>query len=101
MQKKQRVAIVGCGHVGTVTAACLAELGHDVIGVDVDSDLIRRLKAYEVHFIEPRLNELVVKNSEQGNLRLTTSYTEALDGVELVVLCVNTPATSTRAADLR
>jgi len=100
-EEGHRVAVVGCGHVGTVTAACMAELGHVVTGVDVDSLLISSLQANEVPFVEPGLNELIAKYTSRGRLKFTTSYAEALDGAEYVFLCVITPATTTGAADLR
>jgi UDPglucose 6-dehydrogenase len=101
MNETRRIAVVGCGHVGTVMAASLAELGHQVVGVDVDAALVEELNGSRVRFIEPGLTELVVANSGRGRLRFTTSYPEALDGAEFVFLCVNTPSTSTGAADLR
>lgn len=101
METQHKVAVVGCGHVGTVTAACLAELGHSVTGVDVDSTLISRLWSNDVPFIEPGLSDLVARNTECGRLTFTTSYSDAIDGAEFIFLCVNTPATTTGAADLR
>ena len=101
MEMQHKVAVVGCGHVGTVTAACLAELGHSVTGVDVDSSLIARLWSNDIPFMEPGLNDLVARNTENGRLSFTTSYSEALEGAEFIFLCVNTPATTTGAADLR
>jgi UDPglucose 6-dehydrogenase len=98
---KHRVTVVGCGHVGTVTAACLAELGHCVRGVDVDASLVERLQAYDAPFIEPGLDDLIARNGRSGDLSFTTSYEEALEGAGFVFLCVNTPATATGAADLR
>jgi UDPglucose 6-dehydrogenase len=68
--------------------------------VDVDAALIAQLQAHDVPFIEPGLSDLVAKNSTAGRLTFTTSYDEALDGAEFVFLCVNTPATTTGAADL-
>lgn len=96
-----KIAVVGCGHVGTVTAASLAELGHDLIGVDVNADLVDALNRGDVPFIEPGLDELFRKHLAAGKLSFTTSYEEALAEAEFVFLCVNTPATSTGAADLR
>jgi UDPglucose 6-dehydrogenase len=99
--QNQRIAVVGCGHVGMVTAACLAELGHSVRGIDIDADLVRRLGACEVPVMEPGLQELVASNVERGRLSFTTSYEDGLEGATFAFLCVNTPATATGAADLR
>jgi UDPglucose 6-dehydrogenase len=96
----RRIAVVGCGHVGTVTAACLSELGHSVTGVDVDEKLVSRLAAGRAPFVEPTLNELIQDNQTAGRLRFTTSYDVALDGADFVFLCVSTPETTTGAADL-
>jgi UDPglucose 6-dehydrogenase len=101
MSSGQSIAVVGCGHVGTVTAACLAELGHSVCGVDVDDNLVQRLNAGDAPFLEPGLPELIASKLQTRGLRFTTSYTDALEGAGLVFLCVNTPATTTGAADLR
>src|SRR3990170_775861 len=101
MSPAQRIAVVGCGHVGTVTAACLAELGHTVTGVDVDPNRVKDLNAGSVSFMEPGLSELVATNLENRRLRFTASYADALDGVGFVFLCVNTPASTAGAADLR
>ena len=97
----RRVAIVGCGHVGLVTAACLAQLGHAVSGIDINEGLVQRLRAGEVPFREPGLGELVQDGLANGRLSFTTSYAEGLAGAAFVFLCVNTPSTATGAADLR
>jgi UDPglucose 6-dehydrogenase len=99
--KKYRVTVVGCGHVGAVMAACLAELGHCVRGVDVDASLVARLQAGSAPFIEAGLDDLLARHALLGNLSFTTAYDDALNGAEFVFLCVNTPATTTGAADLR
>src|SRR5690349_9927172 len=96
-----RIAVVGCGHVGAVTAACLADLGHHVIGVDVNADLVAGLNEGRIPFIEPGLDDLFHKHLATGALRFTTSYEEALAAAGFIFLCVNTPATNTGAADLR
>jgi UDPglucose 6-dehydrogenase len=101
MADGHKLAVVGCGHVGTVTAACMAELGHDVAGIDVDQNLVDGLNRLVVPFMEPGLQELLDRNVTNGRLKFTTSHDEALDGVEFVFMCVNTPATPTGAADLR
>lgn len=101
MTEARKLAVIGCGHVGTVTAACMAELGHSVTGIDVDETLVRGLNQHVIPFIEAGLPEVFDRNMDAGRLRFTTSYDEALDGAEFIFLCVNTPATITGAADLR
>jgi len=96
-----RVAVVGCGHVGLVMAAGLAELGHDVVGVDRSESLVQRLCAADVPIREPDLPELVQKGLSAGNLLFTTSYEQAIPGADFVFLAVDTPATQGGAADLR
>jgi UDPglucose 6-dehydrogenase len=95
------LAVVGCGHVGTVTAAGFADLGHTVVGIDIDEALVANLNNLVIPFIEPGLQELFERNIVNKRLRFTYSYEEALDRAEYVFLCVNTPATITGAADLR
>lgn len=97
----RRLAVVGCGHIGLVTAACLAELGHRVTGIDIDEARVEALRAGRVPFIEPGLGDLVAANTALGRLSFTTSYEDGLNKTEFVFLCVNTPATATGAADLR
>jgi UDPglucose 6-dehydrogenase len=96
-----RIAIVGCGHVGLVFAAGLAELGHRVVGVDRDPALIASLGAGEVHIHEPGLPELVACGLGNGLLSFTTSYDEAIPAADFIFLAVDTPPTVGGAADLR
>lgn len=101
LSPRQRIAVVGCGHVGVVTAACFAELGHSVTGVDIDPARIDELSRGHVDFIEPGLDDLLSSNLASGRLRFTTVHADALDGAAFIFLCVNTPATPSGAADLR
>ncbi|HET7737997.1 MAG TPA: UDP-glucose/GDP-mannose dehydrogenase family protein [Tepidiformaceae bacterium] len=98
---RQRIAVVGCGHVGVVTAACFAELGHTVTGVDISSSRVADLNSGRVEFIEPGLDALLAENLAAGRLHFTTEHTKALTGARFIFLCVNTPATPSGAADLR
>jgi UDPglucose 6-dehydrogenase len=98
--QSRNVAVIGCGHVGLVNAAGLADLGHTVIGLDIKTDYVEEISKANVPFLEPGLTDLVARNLANGRLRFTTSYPEALAGAEIVMLCVNTPSTVTGAADL-
>ena len=87
-----KISVVGVGHVGLVSAACFAKWGHDVVGMDDDARKIETLQAGGVPFFEPGLPELLTEVTEAGRLTFTTDIQEALDGAEVVFVCVGTPA---------
>src|SRR4051794_28783112 len=97
----QGIAIVGAGHVGLVTAACFAELGHEVFCIDVDERKIQRLEEGAVPFFEPDLPEMVARGVESGRLRFTTSYDEGLAAANFVFIAVSTPTTAGGPPDLQ
>jgi UDPglucose 6-dehydrogenase len=86
-----KVGVLGVGHVGLVTAACLAHLGHDVIGMDDNTDKIADVERGVVPFYEPGLADLLTQVRGTGRLRLTTDAAEAIAGVDVVFICVGTP----------
>jgi GDP-mannose 6-dehydrogenase len=86
------VAVIGLGYVGCVTAACLAELGHRVIGVDREDFKIHSVLAGRAPFFEPGLTELITKNVAAGRLGATTSLATALDESDIALICVGTPS---------
>ena len=98
--QKQCIAVVGCGHVGLVTAAGLAALGHAVTGIDTDRSRVALLQQSEVPFAEPQLENLVFEMAAAGRLRFTANYRDGLTGASMVFLCVSTPAAVAGAADL-
>lgn len=95
-----KVAVVGLGYVGTVTAACLAQKGHDVWGVDVDAAKVAEIRAGQSPVAEPGLDQLVARAVADGTLHATTSYTEALERAEVSLVCVGTPSAARGATDL-
>jgi UDPglucose 6-dehydrogenase len=96
-----RIAIVGTGYVGLVSAACFAELGHEVIGVDIDAAKVKKLKSGKSPIYEPGLEELIVKNLKTKRLSFTTDLTEALPHVDIVFSAVATPPDKDHRADLK
>jgi UDPglucose 6-dehydrogenase len=86
-----KLAVIGTGYLGATHAAAMAEIGHEVIGVDVDEAKIERLSAGEVPFFEPGLPELLRKHLVTGALRFTTSMAEAAQFANLHFVCVGTP----------
>lgn len=88
---KPRLTFVGTGYLGATYAICFAELGYEVLGVDVDAEKIASLSAGEVPFHEPGLDELLRQNLAAGRLRFGTSYEEAAAFGDVHFICVGTP----------
>src|ERR1700742_4984304 len=86
-----RLSVIGTGYLGATHAAAMAELGHEVIGVDVDADKIAALQAGTVPFFEPGLPELLQAQLATGRLRFTTSFAEAAAFGDVHFICVGTP----------
>ena len=72
-----RVTVFGCGYLGATHAACMAELGHEVLGVDVDASKVEMLSRGEVPFYEPGLPEVLQRNLDSGRLQFTTDIAAA------------------------
>jgi UDPglucose 6-dehydrogenase len=95
-----RVAVVGTGYVGLVTATCLAESGNEVTGVDKDARKIETLLGGKLPIYEPGLSELVQRNRREGRLAFTTDLGATLRPARLVFIAVGTPPGETGEADL-
>lgn len=95
-----KVAVIGLGYVGTVTAACLAANGHDVWGVDVDPAKVAEVSDGHSPVTEPGLSELVAQVVAGGTLHATTSCADALDRADMSLVCVGTPSMARGATDL-
>ncbi len=95
-----RVAVIGTGHVGLVTAACFAHAGHDVIGMDDDPKKIAKLNRGEMPIYEPGLEPIVTASRGAGQLRFTTDLRAALEDREVAFMCVSTAAQPDGRADL-
>jgi UDPglucose 6-dehydrogenase len=87
-----RIAIIGMGYVGLVSAACFAKLGVSVVGVDNDAGRVGRLEAGEIPIYEPGLDQLVARGRRAGRLTFTTDLARALAGAQIVFLAVGTPS---------
>jgi UDPglucose 6-dehydrogenase len=99
---RPRLTFIGTGYLGSTYAICFAELGYEVLGVDVDVDKIASLNAGEVPIHEPGLDDLLRKNIAAGRLRFTTDYREAAEFGDVHFICVGTPQRADgMAADLR
>lgn len=96
-----KVSIFGTGYVGLVTGACLADVGHDVICVDVDEDKVAKLNQGIIPIYEPGLESIVSSNFKQGNLRFTTKAEDAIAHAKLQFIAVGTPPDEDGSADLQ
>lgn len=95
-----RISVIGCGYLGAVHAACMAKLGHQVVGIDVDERKIADLSAAKAPFYEPGLEALLEEVQETGRLTFTTDMSAA-SGSSVHFICVGTPQKSgENAADL-
>src|SRR5919112_1361179 len=96
-----KVSVVGCGYLGAVHAASMAELGHEVVGIDVDEPKIAALTAARAPFYEPGFEELLARTLATGRLRFSTDIADAA-GAQVHFVCVGTPQKRGEyAADLR
>ncbi len=95
-----RIAVIGTGYVGLVTATCLAESGNDVIGVDKDASKIDTLCTGKLPIYEPGLLEMVERNRRDHRLQFTTNLPNAVNNAQLIFIAVGTPQTPEGDADL-
>ena len=100
--ERMRVSVIGTGYLGATTAACLAEMGYEVMGLDVDEAKIDLLRSGKVPFYEPGLAELLTENLRTGRLHFTTDFAEVAAFADLHLICVGTPQRDeSGAADLK
>ena len=86
-----RIVVIGTGHVGLVTCGALAAIGHSVTGLDSDEEKIATLAAGRLPFVEPELDELIARATEEGRLRFAVEAPEAIAEADAVFICVGTP----------
>ncbi len=96
-----KIVVVGTGYVGLVTGTCLAEVGIDVVCVDVDVKKIENLKNGILPIYEPGLDKLVHRNFNKGRLRFSTNLAESIKGADVAFIAVGTPPGEDGSADLK
>ncbi len=87
-----RVSVLGLGYVGCVSSACLAEMGHSVVGLDVNPKKLEPIRKGESPIVEPGLDELIKRSVEEGRLTATEDYEDAVMRTEVSLVCVGTPS---------
>lgn len=95
-----KITLFGTGYVGLVSGACLAELGNDVLCMDIDAQKIQRLQQGEVPIFEPGLDKFIQRNTAAGRLKFTADPEEAVSHGMLLFICVGTPPDKDGSADL-
>src|ERR1700740_2365033 len=95
-----RLSVIGCGYVGLVTGACLAEAGHEVMCTDIDAARIAQLKAGGVPVYEEHLEEVLASARKAGRISYTTDTGEAIRFGDAIFICVGTPPREDGSADL-
>ena len=95
------VVVIGTGYVGLVTGSCFAETGNNVWCVDVNAEKIKNLNNGIIPIFEPGLEEIVIRNRENGRLKFTTDLSECLDKADIVFSAVGTPSDVDGSADLK
>ncbi|HVX52673.1 MAG TPA: UDP-glucose/GDP-mannose dehydrogenase family protein [Chitinophagaceae bacterium] len=96
-----KIVIVGTGYVGLVTGACLAEVGTDVVCIDVNEDKVNNLKKGILPIYEPGLDAIVNRNVAKGRLQFSTNLADVLEKAEVVFIAVGTPPGEDGSADLQ
>lgn len=94
------VAVLGTGYVGLSTGVCLAEIGHDVVCIDVDERKIDVLKKGRSPIYEPGLDELLMRNISEGRLTFTSNHPQGLRKADIIIIAVGTPQSDDGQADL-
>ena len=95
-----RLSVIGCGYVGLVTGACLAEAGHEVVCTDIDRDRIAKLQAGGVPIYEEHLEQILTSARKTGHISYTADAAEAIRAGEAIFICVGTPPKESGEADL-
>jgi UDPglucose 6-dehydrogenase len=96
----RKISVIGCGYVGLVCGAGLAEFGNEVVCIDINKDKIEKLKRMVVPIVEPGLPELIESNYSKSRLSFTSDIKEGLEGCDAIIIAVQTPQAADGSADL-
>lgn len=96
-----KIAVIGTGYVGLIQGVCLAELGNQVVCIDIDAEKIKKLKEGKSPIYEPGIEELIKKNYAAGRVKFDTSLARHIDEVEIIFIAVGTPSDEDGRADLQ
>lgn len=97
----KKIAVVGSGYVGLVTGTCFAEMGNNVICIDIDKNKVDKMRNGVIPIYEPHLDVLFERNIKAGRLTFTTNLAEGIENAEIIFLALPTPPGEDGSADLR
>ena len=95
-----KMTVIGCGHLGATHAACMASIGHEVVGIDIDEGKVRLLNSGRSWFHEPELDGLLDENIKAARLRFTTDFADAGHFANVHFIGVATPGSDDGSYDL-
>lgn len=95
-----KISVLGLGYVGSVTAACLANKGHQVVGFDIDENKINMINSGKAPIVEPELNNIISESVRKGNLLATNNLNQCIMSTEITFVCVGTPSKKNNSLDL-
>ena len=95
-----KISVIGTGYVGLVSGACFADVGNNVLCLDVNEAKIAMLNSGGIPIHEPGLDALVARNAAAGRIKFSTSYDEAVEHADVIFLAVGTPPDEDGSADL-
>src|SRR5690554_4532010 len=95
-----KIGVIGTGYVGLVSGTCFAEMGNDVVCVDIDREKVEKLSRGELTIFEPGIERFLQRNLREGRLRFTTDLAEAVEASEVLFLALPTPPGEDGSADL-
>jgi UDPglucose 6-dehydrogenase len=98
--RQVNISVIGCGHLGATHAACMAEIGHEVLGVEIDESKVSILNSGKAWFHEPGLDEMLAMHTSSGRLRFTTNFAEAAEFASVHFIGVATPGLPDGSYDL-
>ncbi|MBL33038.1 MAG: UDP-glucose 6-dehydrogenase [Gammaproteobacteria bacterium] len=96
-----KITVVGTGYVGLVSGVCMSEIGHNVTCLDINRNVINKLRKGKVPYYEPKLEKMILRNIKKNNLSFSNSYKNSTQEVNIFFICVGTPENNDGSSNLK